>query len=169
MQQQRKTLHIYEIVCRILSIELIPFQMIMQHQGQAVHHLQVQVEVHDQRILIYTDLFCDHLYAFWHWKKNSTREQSFLLQAENLSSIHHFFSKAREYILLQYGLVLSSSTWGRIAFVSAEWSEPWNSHHSNKFPWRNHSNKFQQITSYYKNSKDEILFIRFTLEFWRAE
>jgi len=64
MLQQRKTLHIYEIVCRILSIELIPFQMIMQHQGQAVHHLQVQVEVHDQRILIYTDLFCDHLYAF---------------------------------------------------------------------------------------------------------
>jgi len=62
--------------------------------------------------------------------ENSARQQSFLLQADKLSSVHHFFSKAREYILLQYGLVLSNSTWGRIALVSAEWSDPWNVKHN---------------------------------------
>lgn len=66
-----------------------------------------------------------------------------------LQTCHQFFRKNFEYILLQYGLVLSSSSCGRIAFISAEWSEPWNSHHSNKF---------QQISYYKKNPKNKYPF-----------
>jgi hypothetical protein len=57
-------LEMRKFVARACSLNLFHRRWPMQRQAQAVHQVQVHVEVHDKRILIYTDLSCDHLYAF---------------------------------------------------------------------------------------------------------